>query len=289
MNMKKAMALSVNTYFVQLISQIGICPVTQMETKMGVHQANGQPLDQSPAITLGSQVMAPLTMASAYATFANGGMYCTPVAIESITDAKGTALPVPRGTCSRAMAQKTAETINTLLKGVVEDGTGSQAGLKDRDSAGKTGTTDSLKNAWFVGYTADLAGAVWVGSPNQNVEMYNITVGGVFHTQVFGADTPGPIWRDAMSGALAGTPPLPLPTVALAPDKKPKPPGGKGPGGFPSIPPGLITGGQNGGALGGGGNGGGGNGGGGNGGVGPAGGGRNGGGGNGGAIGGNFP
>ncbi|MDI5962978.1 transglycosylase domain-containing protein [Streptomyces sp. SL13] len=239
MNMKKAMALSVNTYFVQLISNIGICPVVQMEKKMGVHKASGAAPDQNPAITLGSQSIAPLTMANAYATFANGGVYCTPVAIESITSDKGKALPAPATSCTRAMSVKTADTLNTLLRGVVEDGTGTLAGLKDRDSAGKTGTTDSLTNAWFVGYTSNLAGAVWVGGPNTAVPMYNITIGGVYHAQVMGADTPGPIWHDAMSGALADTTSPPLPTVALAGDKKNPPAGGATtpPGSNPSSPP----------------------------------------------------
>ncbi|MGH1554834.1 transglycosylase domain-containing protein, partial [Streptomyces sp. L7] len=79
-----------------------------------------------------------------------------------------------------------------------------EAGLTDRQSAGKTGTTDSRKNAWFVGYTPQLAGAVWVGSAKQNVEMTSIRIGGVWHDQVYGADTPGPIWKDAMTGALEG-------------------------------------------------------------------------------------
>ncbi|MFE0331924.1 transglycosylase domain-containing protein [Streptomyces sp. NPDC058960] len=224
MNMNKAMALSVNTYFVQLIGNIGICPVVQMEQKLGVHQANGAPLQQVPSITLGTQQVSPLTMASAYAAFADNGVYCTPTAIESVTDASGKSLPVPQTSCSQAMSPKTAATINTLLKGVVEDGTGQQAGLKDRDSAGKTGTTDNRWAAWFVGYTSDLAGAVWVGGPSHNVPMTNITIGGVFHKEVFGADTPGPIWRDAMTGALAGTVSPPLPTVQLAADK-PQTPG----------------------------------------------------------------
>ncbi|MBO4253199.1 penicillin-binding protein [Streptomyces griseorubiginosus] len=219
MNLKKAMALSVNTYFVQLISNIGICPVVHMEQQLGVRQANGAPLEQVPSITLGTQVVSPLTMASAYAAFANNGVYCTPVAIESITDAGGTSLPVPRTSCGQAMSPTTAATINTLLKGVVEDGTGQQAGLKDRDSAGKTGTTDNRWAAWFVGYTSNLAGAVWVGGPSHNVSMTDITIGGVFHHEVFGADTPGPIWRDAMAGALAGTSSPALPTVELAADK----------------------------------------------------------------------
>ncbi|WNM31195.1 transglycosylase domain-containing protein [Streptomyces sp. Li-HN-5-11] len=219
MDMKKAMALSVNTYFVQLISNIGICPVVRMEQKLGVRQANGAPLEQVPSITLGTQQVSPLTMASAYAAFADNGVYCTPVAIESISDASGRSLPVPKSSCSQAMSPKTAASLNTLLKGVVEDGTGRQAGLKDRDSAGKTGTTDNRWAAWFVGYTSNLAGAVWVGGPSHNVSMTGITIGGVFHKEVFGADTPGPIWRDAMTGALAGTVSPPLPTVQLAADK----------------------------------------------------------------------
>ncbi|WP_030898520.1 transglycosylase domain-containing protein [Streptomyces sp. NRRL F-5126] len=222
MNMKEAMAKSVNTYFVQLISKLGVCPVTQMATKMGVHRADGKKLDQVPSITLGTQLVSPLTMANAYATFANKGVYCSPVAIESITTTTGKSLPVPKSQCRQAMSEKTATVINSLLKGVVEDGTGTLAGLKDRDNAGKTGTTDSLYAAWFVGYTADMAGAVWVGGPSHNVSMRNITIGGQYHTQVQGADTPGPIWRDAMSGALAGTTSPSLPTIKLPDMKKDK-------------------------------------------------------------------
>lgn len=249
MNMKKAMALSVNTYFVQLISNIGVCPVVQMAQKMGVHPATGTPLQQVPSITLGTQDVTPLTMAAAYATFANHGVYCAPVAIEAITDTKGKALPVPPASCSQAMSVNTANTLNTLLKGVVEDGTGTLAGLKDRDSAGKTGTTDGLHNAWFVGYTSDMAGAVWVGDPTQRLEMYRVTIGGVYHAQVFGADTPGPIWRDAMSGALLGTVSPPLPTVPLRSSKPPA--GGQNPNPPVTPPPGFTGGGQNGGQNGG--------------------------------------
>ena len=84
-----------------------------------------------------------------------------------------------RRTARRAMSEKTADTINTLLKGVVEDGTGTQAGLGDRASAGKTGTTDDRYAAWFVGYTPNMAGAVWVGDPaHKRSRWTNITIGG---------------------------------------------------------------------------------------------------------------
>ncbi|MBJ7901728.1 transglycosylase domain-containing protein [Streptomyces sp. NPDC003656] len=205
--MKEAMAKSVNTYFVQLISDIGLCPVVKMTDALHVVQGDGSKLPQTPSIALGSIGLSPLTMASAYATFASRGTYCTPVAIESITRKSGTeetSLPVPKTTCSRAMSQKTADTVNTLLRGVVDSGTGKEAGLTDRESAGKTGTTDERKNAWFVGYTPNLAGAVWVGSAQQNVKMAGVTIGGVYRPLVYGGEVPGPIWKDAMAGALVG-------------------------------------------------------------------------------------
>jgi membrane peptidoglycan carboxypeptidase len=206
--LKKAMELSVNTYFVQMLADIGMCPVVKMTNALGVVQGNGDKVPEVPSsMTLGSTGLSPLTMASAYAAFASRGMYCTPVAIESITQTVGgekKSLEVPKSTCSRAMSEKTADSINTLLSGVTDSGTGKQAGLSGRDNAGKTGTTDERKNAWFVGYTPNLSGAVWVGSATQKVKMTRITIGGVYHAQVYGGDTPGPIWRDAMTGALQG-------------------------------------------------------------------------------------
>ncbi|MFI2641380.1 transglycosylase domain-containing protein [Streptomyces sp. NPDC018610] len=205
--LKEAMAKSVNTYFVQMISDIGLCPVVTMTDKLHVVQGNGDKLPQTPSIALGAVGISPLTMASAYATFASRGMYCTPVAIESITQKIGgqeKSLAVPKTRCTRAMSEKTADTVNALLKGVVDSGTGTLAGLSDRDNAGKTGTTDERKNAWFVGYTPNLSGAVWVGSATQKVQMTQIRIGGVYHELVYGADVPGPIWRDAMTGALQG-------------------------------------------------------------------------------------
>ncbi|GAA3778364.1 transglycosylase domain-containing protein [Streptomyces phyllanthi] len=206
-SMKKATALSVNTYFVELIGDIGICPVTDMAKKMGANRADGAKMGQNPSIALGTQEMSPLTMANAYATFAARGMHCTPIAIESVKQRVGgktKSLEVPKSTCSRAMSENTADTINTLLKGVVEDGTGTQAGLGSRPSAGKTGTTDFRYAAWFVGYTPNMAGAVWVGDPAHKRRMVNITIGGQWHAKVYGGQVPGPIWRDMMNGALEG-------------------------------------------------------------------------------------
>ncbi|MEV0320810.1 transglycosylase domain-containing protein [Streptomyces sp. NPDC050658] len=268
--MKEATAKSVNTYYVEMIGDIGICPVTKMADKMGVQRADGKDMVQAPSIALGTQEMSPLTMAGAYATFASRGTYCTPIAIESISAPGGKSLPVPKSSCSRAMSQKTADTINTLLKGVVEDGTGQQAGLGSRPSAGKTGTTDYRYAAWFVGYTPNMSGAVWVGDPQHKRQMVDITIGGVPYDKVFGGEVPGPIWRDAMSGALAGKPAPGFNTIHIPdgnkgkdkdkPHDDNKPGGGDhtgggghdgGGGGDPwpdiSLPPDVIGGGGNGG------------------------------------------
>ncbi|MEV5334885.1 transglycosylase domain-containing protein [Streptomyces werraensis] len=252
--LKEAMALSVNTYFIEMVADIGLCPVTEMAEKLHVRQGSGKKMPQVPSIALGTESVSPLTMASAYAAFANRGMYCTPVAIESVTQRvgdKNESLEVPKSSCSRAMSENTADTINALLKGVVDSGTGQQAGLGDRDNAGKTGTTDERRNAWFVGYTPNLSGAVWVGSATQQVKMQNITIGGVYHELVYGGDTPGPIWKDAMTGALEGKEAESFVPVHI-PDPKPKKPenpdpdgdggdGGNGDGGFIG---GLINGGN---------------------------------------------
>jgi membrane peptidoglycan carboxypeptidase len=261
------MALSINTYFIQMVGDIGLCPVKQMTDKLHVVQGNDDKLPQVPSIALGAKGLSPLTMATAYAAFANRGSYCSAVAIESITGADGKKLAVPKSACSQAMSQRTADSINTLLRGVIDSGTGKEAGLANRDNAGKTGTTDGRYNAWFVGYTPNLSGAVWVGSALQNVHMTDITIGGEYHPEVFGSDTPGPIWKDAMTGALEGQPAPPFTTVDI-PDA-PKPgdkgtpagDGGRPGGGRHGGKPGGH-GGQNGdgGSVGGGDNGGGGNG-----------------------------
>ncbi|WP_405491421.1 transglycosylase domain-containing protein [Streptomyces sp. NBC_00096] len=203
--LKTAMEKSINTYFVEMISEIGLCPVTEMTQKLGVVQGSGVKVPEAPSIALGSAEFSPLTMANAYAAFANRGVYCTPVAIESITDSHGKALTVPKSKCDRAMSETTADTINTLLRGVVDSGTGERAGLTSRDSAGKTGTTDGRFNAWFVGYTPNMSGAVWVGSGGaKKVSMEDITIGGQYYPKVFGGGLPGPIWKDAITGALSG-------------------------------------------------------------------------------------
>ncbi|GGT70012.1 MULTISPECIES: transglycosylase domain-containing protein [Streptomyces] len=263
-DMTSALGKSINTYFAHLEQMTGLCETVEMAKKMGYERELGKKLKELPSITLGGQEATPLDMAAVYATFANRGTYCTPVAIESITTAAGDKLKVPKSECSRAMSERTADTINQMLKGVVEDGTGTKAGLSDRDNAGKTGTTNDRKDAWFVGYTPNLSTAVWVGDDvGEKTSMYDITIGGEVYDKVCGGCLPGPIWRIAMTGALnaSETPsfaPISVPRGEKPEDKekdKNRPgddgkPGDRRPGGgdvFPgiTIPPDLIGGGNN--------------------------------------------
>ncbi|WP_280673964.1 transglycosylase domain-containing protein [Kitasatospora sp. MAA19] len=222
--LKQAMALSVNTYFVQMEEEIGLCAVKQMANKLGVtNKASGKPLEEVPAMALGVEEMSPLTMANIYATFAAQGTHCAPIAINKITTVDGKDVPVPAGQCEKAFSDDTARAMNTVLNGVTENnGTGAALSLEDnRQIAGKTGTSDRKRAAWFSGYTPQLATSVWLGGPDGGVEMRNITINGKYHTEVFGADGPGPIWRDAMNQALRGTPKQSLP-MADIPDPAPK-------------------------------------------------------------------
>ncbi|MYV98839.1 penicillin-binding protein [Streptomyces sp. SID3343] len=203
-NMQTALEKSINTYFVLLSKDTGLCPIATLADQLGVHAGDGKPLLQVGSMTLGSNTVAPMNMAAAYAAFASRGVYCAPIAVTEVAKLDGTKLSVPQAGCKQVMKQSTADTINTLLKGVMEDGTGVQAGLTDRDNAGKTGTTDSRFAAWFVGYTPNLSTAVWVGGPKTNIVMKDIRIGGVTYDKVFGGAVPGPIWKNAMSGALKG-------------------------------------------------------------------------------------
>jgi membrane peptidoglycan carboxypeptidase len=260
--MPEALKKSINTYFLQLEQQVGLCPVVNMAGKLGIVRADGKPLNQIASLTLGTNEVAPLNVAAAYAAFADRGVYCTPIVMTAVTDAAGKSLPVPKSLCARAMSQNTADTLNTMLEGVVEDGTGAAAGLSDRDTAGKTGTTDGRWAAWFAGYTPNMAAAVWMGDPQHKQPMINVRIGGVHYDKVYGADGPAPIWKDAITASLAGKPVLSFNKVPLnIPDKAqennppaspPATPGGNGgPGGGGKGGPGGGKGGHGGGGNGG--------------------------------------
>lgn len=209
-SLKDALAGSINTYFVQLTDQVGLCNVVKMAERAGVHRADGEPLLEHYSFTLGINEMSPLTMANAYATFAARGIRCDPYAIIKVTDRTGKPLEVPKSECRRTIDPGIADATTALMTGVMRSGTGAGVQLAQRPSAGKTGTTQNRVAAWFAGFTPQLSAAVWVGNPHEPEKhpMYDIKIGGVHYRQVYGGKIPGGIWKLAMDAALKGVPPV---------------------------------------------------------------------------------
>jgi len=206
-----ATAFSVNTYFVGLEEKLGLCDPIDIATAAGVKQGNGELFEKFPCFTLGCFDVTTLNMTEGMATFAAHGVHCSPIAISKITDRFGAELAVPSADCKRTIDLQVADSTTAVLAGVIDGpipGRTGQAMDIGRPAAGKTGTTDSSAAVWFVGYTPDMAASVWVGDPRggQKYPMKNINIGGRYYSQVFGSTMPGPIWRDSLIGALAGTP-----------------------------------------------------------------------------------
>ncbi|MBE3076063.1 MAG: penicillin-binding protein, partial [Actinobacteria bacterium] len=148
-----ATAHSVNTAFAVLVSELGACKVRAMMTNLGLHQGNGQPIQKLPSpITLGSDSVAPLTLASAYATIASGGTYCEPSPVLTITTSDKKSLALNKNRCRRAVEPDVANGVTKILKTVLTKGTGSGIGglAGKRPVAGKTGTSDRSNETWFV-------------------------------------------------------------------------------------------------------------------------------------------
>jgi membrane peptidoglycan carboxypeptidase len=205
--LRSGLEMSVNTYFVQLTDQIGLCPIVKMAKRAGVHRADGGKLKEEYAFTLGINEISPLTMANAYATFAARGMHCDTYAILSVSDRFGEKLNVPKSECERTISPRIADATTALLTSVMTNGTGRGVQLPGRPSAGKTGTAQDLSALWFVGYTPQLAGAVWAGNPDTNTyQVRGVEVGGRYYESACGGCLPGPIWQQAMTGALQGVP-----------------------------------------------------------------------------------
>ncbi|MGH8941126.1 MAG: penicillin-binding transpeptidase domain-containing protein, partial [Actinomycetes bacterium] len=199
---------SINTYFAQLEERVGVCRPKQIAEALGMARADGGPLTPVKSFTLGIDEVSPLSMAEAYASFAARGLHCNSIAILEVTDPNGVRLPVPQAGCEQALEQDIADGINQLLQGVMQRGTGVRAAIS-RPAAGKTGTTNRRVSVWFVGYTPELATAVWAGNPSPprgGYPLQNRLIGGRYYGDVCGGCLPGPIWRQMMSEALADVP-----------------------------------------------------------------------------------
>lgn len=196
---------SVNVFFMLLERKVGLCNVVRTAKALGVARADGKPLREVPTFTLGVNEMDPVTVASAFATFAGRGRYCRPQAIVEIVSGDGRRTHVPPA-CRQVLDRGVADAVNHVLEGVFDKGTMRGQGI-GRPAAGKTGTNNGYTSAWFAGYTPDLAAAVSVGDIRGSYRhpLRGVTIGGNYYGSVQGASLPGPIWVQSMSSALRDT------------------------------------------------------------------------------------
>ncbi|MDR0783793.1 MAG: transglycosylase domain-containing protein [Propionibacteriaceae bacterium] len=220
MDMRMGAANSVNTYFVQLEQSVGICETVTMARDVGVVTT---PTDAFPDImayhnvasfTLGVGETSTMAMATAYATFAARGLRCDPIIISGIRDREGEKVETQSANCRQVVDEDVADGVNDILQGTftMGYGTGVSARLYDRQAAGKSGTTDNRRDAWFVGYTPEVAGVINIGvDPNpvfndfyaihgRSLEGLPLPSGRVLSGS--GAYDATKIWRPAMAGVL---------------------------------------------------------------------------------------
>ena len=198
MNLVQATAHSVNTIFAQLVAKVGPEAVANVAHRMGITT----PLQNVCSITLGSQAVTPLDMADAYATFAANGVHHPAQPIASVTSSSGQSLFKAPTRGQQVVDANNAELATYAMEHVVTEGTGTAAAI-GRPVAGKTGTAENFVDAWFCGYTPQLAACVWMGYPkNETTSMYNIDGFG----EIVGGSVPALIWHDFMVKATAGMP-----------------------------------------------------------------------------------
>jgi penicillin-binding protein 1A len=207
MTLLQATAHSVNTIFAQVAMRVGPERVVDAAYRMGIES----PLKPVCSITLGPEGVSPLDMTNAFATLAARGVRHRPQALARVTGSNGAVLARLRHRGRRALSRSVADRVTYALTGVVRAGTGTAAGL-GRPAAGKTGTAESFKDAWFCGYVPQLATCVWVGYPQAELPLLNL---GGFR-QVVGGSIPARIWHDFMAPALRGTPVRPLPAPSAS-------------------------------------------------------------------------
>ncbi|MGI8875942.1 MAG: transglycosylase domain-containing protein [Egibacteraceae bacterium] len=205
LDLRDALIRSVNTAFAQLGLLVGPAEVIELTGRMGISERafGGQ---TNPSIALGGLDVgaSPLEMASAYGTFAFGGKHTTPHVIEKVVDHEGRVIYEADGDAQQVLQPAVNAAMVDIMQAVVSSGTGTAARIPGWDVAGKTGTTQENRDAWFVGYTPALSTAVWVGNPDERERLGDRATGG---------NTAAPMWRAFMERALEGIEPVGFPDV----------------------------------------------------------------------------
>lgn len=190
-SIRHALAVSRNVPAVKLGQEVGLNKVIDICRTLGIRS----PIEPVVSLPLGAVDLTPLEMAGAFATFASNGWYSETTFIVQVTDSSGNVLLDNTPKPQLVLDPWAAAALNSTLQSVIESGTATSAAL-DRPAAGKTGTTSSERDIWFVGYVPQLATAVWVGNDDYSPIGYGAT-GGTYVA---------PIWRNFMQRALQGVP-----------------------------------------------------------------------------------
>jgi penicillin-binding protein 1A len=218
----QATARSLNCAFVRLGLALDDNPFKSMDKVAAMARRLGIPIPDDgkygPSISLGAKEATPLQMASVYGTFANDGVRHEPYFVERVLDRNGKVVLEGKDEGKRVLDANVARTVTSVLRGVVDGGTGTKARQKDRVVAGKTGTSQEWRNAWFIGYTRELVTATWMGNPLKDDPMKN--VGGI---RVTGGSYPAAFFGAYEAEAMKGVPPSTFPAPDLSKYGKPEP------------------------------------------------------------------
>ncbi|MDD3419253.1 MAG: PBP1A family penicillin-binding protein [Candidatus Gastranaerophilales bacterium] len=186
-----ALALSSNVIAVRLLKEIGMDNTIRMARDLGI----STPIEKNLTLALGTNAVKMYEIVRAYSAFANAGIQPTPYAIDKVETSSGEVLYQARPGYKRVLDPYVAASMTAMLQRVVESGTGKAARIPNRQIAGKTGTTDDYRDAWFIGYTPEIVTGVWVGNDKNKA-----------HKKVTGGSVPALIWHDYMVAALQNIP-----------------------------------------------------------------------------------
>ena len=185
-----------NIMTIKILKRIGVKNAIDYARRMGIHS----PLNADLSLALGSSGVSLVELTKAYSVFANGGMLVEPIYITKIIDRNGKILEENQPSFSESISQETAYVMTDLLKAVVTEGTGWRAKALSRPVAGKTGTTNDLRDAWFIGFNPTLVTGVWVGYDDSRQMGKGET----------GSRAACPIWLSFMKEVLKGKPIIPF-------------------------------------------------------------------------------
>jgi penicillin-binding protein 1A len=190
---REALEHSRNVVTVKILAELGLNYAINYARRFGIKSQ----LTPNLSLALGTSGLSLLELTRAYSVFVNQGKLVDPVMIEEVRDREGKEIYQSRPHFTQAISPQTAFIVTHLLRGVVENGTGRKMKALGRPVAGKTGTTNDLRDAWFLGFTPRLVCGVWVGQDD------NLPLG----RKETGARAAGPIWLEFMKDALANDPP----------------------------------------------------------------------------------